>query len=280
MSETVDVLLIHPPYHRRAGSGVIPPIGLAYVGSALEQVGYRVAILDCAVDCGSQSHDGLMQFQAFLQERLKNIDPTLCIGLGPTTTPALKSLYVLSEFLDKRYSGIPTIYGGPFASMKDQVPLFFEILRADALVRGEAEEVLPDLIQAMVSGNTGIEIPGVVWNPGDKTPVALVRDINSLAFPARHLLDNNRYKPSLRRNIFQGPITAIYLSRGCPYHCAFCVSPLLRGNRVARRDNSNFFDEMKTCIERFGISGFICYDDCLFLKSRNLNDQVHASALK
>jgi hypothetical protein len=51
----VDVLLIHPPYHRRAGSGVIPPIGLAYVAAALEAHGLSVSILDCALDSGSQS---------------------------------------------------------------------------------------------------------------------------------------------------------------------------------------------------------------------------------
>lgn len=191
-----------------------------------------------------------------------------------STTPALKSLYVLSQVLTDRYPGTPIIYGGPFASIETQAPIFFDLLQATAIVRGEGEEVFPLLVDVLHKGDMGKPLNGVLWNANETTPLALVQDINVLPLPARHLLENHRYRPSLRRNVFDGPITAIYLSRGCPYHCAFCVSPLLRGNRLVRRRNSNLFAEMQECVERFGITGFIFYDDCLFLKSSRLNDQV------
>lgn len=80
----VEVLLMHPPYHRRAGSGVIPPIGLAYIASSLEAKDVSVAILDCALDCGSQSPAGLEQFRQYLNKKLDNIIPIKCIGVGPS----------------------------------------------------------------------------------------------------------------------------------------------------------------------------------------------------
>ncbi len=274
--EDVDVLLIHPPYHRRAGSGVIPPIGLAYIAASLIARGRSVSLLDCCLDCGSQSPKGLDHFRSFLRHKLGTFRAPICIGVGPSTTPALRSMYVLYEELRRHFPGVPIVYGGPFASMESQAPIFFDLLGATALVRGEGEDIFPLLVDALEEGNEGLPLAGVQWTAGVPTQVALVRDVNALPFPARHLLENHRYRPSLRRNIFEGPITAIFLSRGCPYHCAFCVSPLLRGNRVARRDLSNLFDEMNECITQYSIDGFIFYDDCLFLKSKKLDQQVQS----
>jgi len=272
--EYVDVLLIHPPYHRRAGSGIIPPIGLAYIASSLETQGFSVAIIDCALDCGSQSPAGLKKFQQYLNEKLENITPLKCIGVGPTTTPALKSIYVLAKALKKYYPETPIVYGGPFASMPSQTPIFFDLLEATALIRGEGEDVFPLLVNALHKGNIGTPIQGVSWHKDELATVAIVKDINQIPFPARHLLENHRYQPSLRRNVFDGPMTPIYWSRGCPYQCNFCVSPLLRGNRVTRRSYDNLFAEMRECVEHFRITGFIFYDDCLFINSRNLNQDV------
>jgi radical SAM superfamily enzyme YgiQ (UPF0313 family) len=158
--------------------------------------------------------------------------------------------------------------------MESQAAIFFELLHATALVRGEGEEVFPLLVDALHGGHVGKPVVGVAWDAKSAPPVALVRDVDRLPFPARHLLENNRYRPSLRRNVFDGPITAVYLSRGCPYHCASCVSPLLRSRRVARRSEDNLFGEIRECLTQFNISGFIFYDDCLFLKSKKLNQQV------
>lgn len=270
----IDVLLIHPPYHRRAGSGIIPPIGLAYIAAALEQQGFSVAIVDCALDCGSQSPGGLAQFRQYLIDRLAQWTPRYAVGIGPTTTPALKSIAVLADTLGEVYPELPRIYGGPFASMPSQFPLFFERLGATALIRGEGEEAFPAVIQALRQGQRGRSIAGVAWSGDDRPDAALVADINQIPFPARHLLENHRYRPSLRRNIFEGAMTPIYWSRGCPYHCNFCVSPLLRGHRISRRTPANLFAEMRQCVEQFGITGFIFYDDCLFLKSTTLNQDV------
>jgi len=49
---------------------------------------------------------------------------------------------------------------------------------------------------------------------------------------------------------------------------------MLRGNQVARRSFERLFAEMRECVERFQITGFIFYDDCLFVKSITLNQKV------
>lgn len=278
MSLSVDVLLIHPQYHRRAGSGIIPPMGLAYIAANLEASGFSVAIVDCALDCSSQSPAGLKLFHNFLSDRLSEYSPRYCIGIGPTTTPALKSIFVLAQTLQQIFPGIPLVYGGPFASMPSQAPIFFQLLAATALIRGDGEEAFVALTKTFQQGKRNVAIPGVTWHETDSSAPALVANINKIPFPARHLLANDRYRPSVRRDIFDGPMTPIHWSRGCPYQCSFCVSPMMRGSRVAQRSYANLFAEMRQCITQFGIRGFIFYDDCLFLNTADLNQQVQTFA--
>lgn len=275
---SVDVLLIHPPYQRRPGSGTIPPLGLAYIAAALEAEGRSVAILDCALDCHSQSPSGLAQFRDYLARQLPRFSPRCAIGIGPTTTPALKAIAVLAEVAAQVFPHLPLIYGGPFASLPSQIPIFFRRLGATALIRGDGDEAFPALVKALQRGDRGGAIPGVAWNEGDRPAPAVVADLDRLPFPARHLLDQARYQPSLRRQVFAGLMTPIYGSRGCPYQCSFCLSPLLRDRRVTRRSRANLFAEMRQCVREWGIRGFIFYDDCLFLNSPDLNQQVQAFA--
>lgn len=252
----------------------MPPIGLAYIASSLEKHGYSVEIMDCALEFSSQSPSGLKKFERSLTLQLDSIDPPKCIGIGPATTPALKSMYILVNVIKKKFPYIPIVYGGPFTSLPNQIPIFFDLLEASAIVRGEGEIIFPILVEAIIKGELGKEIDGVCWNKDDNARFVTVNDINSLPFPARHLLLNDKYTPSLRRNVFDSLVTSIHLSRGCPYTCNFCLSPKLRGNRLVHRNYDNLFAEMHECDERFGIKGFIFYDDCFFLKSKNLNTKV------
>ena len=271
----IDVLLIHPPYHRRAGSGTMPPIGLAYVASALEALGLSVIIVDCALEVNSQTRLALESLRVFLQQTLNDIEPTLFVGIGPCTTPAIRSLLVVSETVRLRYPDAPLIFGGPFASLPEQIPVFFDLLKATAVVCGEAEPILPELISAVRAGLLGKPIRGVAWSPEDRPSYAVVSNLDKLSFPARHLLENGRYRPSLRRDVFNGPVTPIFLTRGCPYSCKFCASPLLRGQkRVGRRSLNSLTSEMLDCLHIYAVSGFIFYDDCLFVRSAHLNKRV------
>jgi hypothetical protein len=44
-----DALLVNPPYPRRFGGGVVPPIGLSYLAASLRQAGAKPAIVDLAL---------------------------------------------------------------------------------------------------------------------------------------------------------------------------------------------------------------------------------------
>lgn len=92
------------------------------------------------------------------------------------------------------------------------------------IVRGEPEETALELLQALINNESILEIKGVSYlkegivknNP----PRPLIKDLDSLPFPARDLLKGRTYhNPKLKT----GPYTTMFTSRNCPYKCIYCV---------------------------------------------------------
>lgn len=92
------------------------------------------------------------------------------------------------------------------------------------VVRGEPEESLKELVEALSRGESPDGIKGVSWMRDGKIvnnpPRPLIKDLDALPFPARHLLGEAMYhNPKLK----QGPYTTVVTSRNCPYKCIYCV---------------------------------------------------------
>ncbi|MEW6202255.1 MAG: radical SAM protein [bacterium] len=92
------------------------------------------------------------------------------------------------------------------------------------VIRGEPESTLAELLRALdkESGKTAID--GISYREDGKIehahPRALIDDLDSLPFPARHLLDRSLYyNPKLGVR----PFTTAYGSRNCPHKCLYCV---------------------------------------------------------
>lgn len=111
------------------------------------------------------------------------------------------------------------------------------------IVRGEPEATLPELIEAL-RNSTGLEgIKGISYiGPDGKVinnpPRPLIKDLDSLPFPARHLLGERKYhNPKLKVT----PYATIVTSRNCPFKCIYCVPSSLTFAREIehRKYNSN-----------------------------------------
>ncbi len=87
-----DVLLINPPYVRRYGGGVVPPIGLCYLAASLRRAGAIPTILDLAAafpDYHLENTEGPIQVvQSFLESSVRKV-PVL-VGIGPLVTATLR----------------------------------------------------------------------------------------------------------------------------------------------------------------------------------------------
>jgi radical SAM superfamily enzyme YgiQ (UPF0313 family) len=125
------------------------------------------------------------------------------VGITVLTHQA-KWAYRMADLLRER--GVRVVLGGPHPSaLPDEASL-----HADAVLAGEAEAVMEELLSDLERGALKARYDGEF------------RGLSGLPFPRRDLLPGYA---------FHGFST----SRGCPYQCTFCATPHLHGTAVRHR---------------------------------------------
>jgi len=219
------VLLINPNSPFLFDPCALPPLGLLYLGAALEANGFEPRIVDLA----------------FKESTIKGFDPFL-IGIGSVTAnyPGLPDL--ISQCRDV-YPGVPIIIGGPHFSI---VPADSKRLGADSVGIGDCENAI---IEAATDALSGEPIFSLYRSYGG------VVDVNKYPIPARHLLPIHDYTYKIRK----APVTSLITSRGCPYTCAFCSH--WEGYREVRfRHTENVIEEVGI-LKSMGFRTLLFFDD-------------------
>jgi anaerobic magnesium-protoporphyrin IX monomethyl ester cyclase len=156
----------------------------------------------------------------------------------------------------KRRCDVPFVFGGVHASaLPDHVLRNPEI---DYVCRGEGEEALPELVDALSAGGGGAAIRNIAYRQGDRRVVNPVRppilDLDRLPFPHKGTF--------FREGAFRHTLNVI-ASRGCPNRCSYCVNSFYRKGLygpgapsfpvVRRRSPANVVEEIATRREEYPI---------------------------
>ena len=259
---TKNILLIMPPFSmkKRYGQGmervgtVLPPLGLLYMGAELEKQGFKVNILDTQINNWStRSIVGYCQ----------NTKPDV-IGIYCNTSNYRHALELAREIKANFSSERPVIFGGPHVTIR---PL--EVLNndpVDYIVIGEGEKTVVELMAVLNSNDLGklSEVKGIGFKKDGKLvinpPRELIEDLDSIAFPARHLVPLDKYKPSPNQ-YKRFPMTTMIASRGCPFGCTFCNVETIWTRRYRIRSVKNVIEEIKHLINNYGIKEINFWDD-------------------
>ena len=139
----------------------------------------------------------------------------------------------------------------------------------DFIVLGEADFSMMALLQALEAGDMR-KADGVVFRQSGSIKMipksGLIKDLDSIPFPARHLLPMNKYSEegTPHGNFVQAkPFTAVMSSRGCALSCSFCSVRSFWGKNYRARSASNVVDEIEHLIADFGIREIHFEDDNL-----------------
>ncbi|MFH1125770.1 MAG: radical SAM protein [Candidatus Altiarchaeota archaeon] len=252
MTSDVDVLLINPPRPFILPTPApFPPLGLAYVGAALEDAGYKVSALDC--------HHELVGFDE-LPERIGGFNPRI-VGLTGLSVTRFE-MFRAAEIVREVHPHCVLVGGGVHVSFTARETV--ERTPFDIVCRFEGERTMTEVagvVKSSANRRKALEgmnrVRGVTYRTPDgavhENPEReLVQDLDLLPLPARHLFPMGKYfKWAEQQNRM---MTNIVTSRGCPFRCPFCSASALWGHTYRLRSPDNVGKELQQLKDDYGIA--------------------------
>lgn len=274
------VCLINPPRIHPKGWGtptVYQPIGIAYVAAVLEDL-HKVSIIDAPTEgwrnlvsidetncrVGLNNED--------IADRIKRWSPDI-VGINVPFSGWSKAAFDVASVVKSVDKDILTVLDGLHPSARPMECLSNP--NVDFVVRGEAEYAMLELVGALEQGKTDEldKIEGIGFTKKGKQVLTIprpeIQDLDSLPFPARHLLPMDIYFEAVKENPIRGIIRKRYAimitSRGCPHECIFCSNHIVMGRKWRGRSPENVVDEIEQLVNTYSIKQIDFFDDNMTL---------------
>jgi magnesium-protoporphyrin IX monomethyl ester (oxidative) cyclase len=268
------VLLVLSPYtiFRDEPKSCLPPLGLAYLAAVLEPL-VDVRIVDAIVegyhteiDADNDSFTyGLSD--AEIRKVIADYKPDM-VGVSCLATSQWRNAHRMCHLAKEVNPEIITVMGGPHPTGAPRHVLSDP--KVDYVVIGEGEETIVALLEALRHGQSVAEIEGLAYCDGEEIVVVprthFIEDMDSLPFPARHLLPMEKYMAFNRPHgsvTKQNPALTMVTSRGCPARCVFCLVDTIWGHGFRPRSAENVLSEIELLIQDYGMREIHFEDDNL-----------------
>lgn len=226
--------------------GVLPPLGLAYIASALEKANHEVDLVDVIALCLSKEQ---------VRERINTFSPDIVgvTAMTPTVRGALEAAQLAKS------CGAITVVGGVHMSILAKETLEHDYV--DFGIVGEGEESFVEFCNALENGEPYKQIEGLCYKDNGTIHVGIpriIQNVNELAIPAYHLLPMQKYSSIIGLH----PTSTMMGSRGCPYQCGFCFKTP-SDKKYRSRDVKAIVDEIEYLIREYRIKEVMFYDDIM-----------------
>lgn len=270
------VLLIYPPVITPIEEDMPKnsqiPMGLAYVAGVIENEGYDIKVLDAftAEDADSSISVSRKYFGLSpkgIRKEVEDFKPHI-VGISSMYTMYAKGTHIAAGIVKDINRDILVVCGGTHASVSPQMVL--EDPNIDILVKGEGEITFLEIIRQLEQNKDIYGLEGIIHKKDgrifENPSRPLIRDLDSLPNPARHLFPMHQYfKNTLAATnyIVRYPVTTLITSRGCPGNCVYCSVKKTWGRTWRPRSPENVVDEIEFLIKNYGIREVHFTDDSI-----------------
>jgi len=226
------------------------PMGILSLAAVLEERGCTPHVIDLNrlyydyVASGISERDGTK----FFSYTVRHLEALSFDVFGFSTICSNYPLTLrFARCVKDAHPNAAVVLGGPQASVVDAATM-----RAypfvDYIVRGEAEETFPQLLDAIAGGAGEVRhIPGVTYRVAGEVlrnvNAPPIEDLDSLPMPALHLY------PRVRECSYL-PLEA---GRGCPFACSFCSTNDFFRRRFRMKSPALLVAQMRSLKESYGI---------------------------
>lgn len=249
----MNILLVSASFEDDARSKTINinshyPLGLAYLHAFLEKQGHTM-------------HTLFLNDYAYTNCRkifLKNVKmhtPDV-VGFNIITQNRTSS-FRLIRYIHKNYPTIRIVIGGIHTTvMHEQILRHFPYIIA---VLGEGEITAKEVLEKINAGKSLRHVDGIAYVLKRKIIKTknreLIADLDTLPFPKHEVFFSEKRT-----------IASMITSRGCPFHCSFCVLNAITRGYPRKRSVQNVIQEIEHLITRYPqLETIWFHDDQFFL---------------
>jgi magnesium-protoporphyrin IX monomethyl ester (oxidative) cyclase len=260
---------------------VYQPLDLAYIAAVLEKE-HEVEIIDAPTEGwrhleevdATKYRQGLTNKE--IADRIRQFSPDI-VGITIPFSGWCGPAYELVSVVKGIDKDITTVLCGLHASARPKECLTNPDI--DYVVIGEPEQTMLELASALKKENSDLEkVRGIGFVKNGQTIITPARppieDLDSLPFPARHLLPMQEYFEAVKETSLRGevckPWAMMITSRGCPYDCVFCSIHTLMSKQWRGRSPENVVDEIERLVTAYGIEQIDFYDDNMSLNKKRM----------
>jgi radical SAM superfamily enzyme YgiQ (UPF0313 family)/glycosyltransferase involved in cell wall biosynthesis len=243
------------------------PFFLSTAAAMLRREGYEVLLVDAIAE-------GLYT-EEFLK-RLEGFGPDLVLMETATASHEIDQEWAL-RFKENLGDQTQVVVCGPHATALG-ADYLAEAPHVDALLLGEYEPTLVDLLAVLRDGADLTAIAGLIWRDEAgglhaQTERRPLPALSEFPWPDRLALPMYNYFDSFA-GAMPWPNVQMHASRGCPYQCIFCVWPqvVYNGHAYRTRDNADIVAEMTFLVRRYGFKAVYFDDDTFNIKDDRIID--------
>ena len=237
------ILLINPARHFIAnhyGVGYLTPLGLVSIGGPLIDAGFTVRLID---------HDAYgWSFKKLLEEVGTFQAEYVLLGHSGSTASHKVAVRTIQE-IKSAFPKMSVIYGGVYPSYADK-SIMQGCSEIDFIVRGEGEQTILELINAIENNENLDKVDGLTWRNGDQIIAnrsrAPIQNLDAYRL-GWELVDWSLYR------IFGFKRAAgLQFSRGCPLTCSYCGQWMF-WKKWRHRSPENIVEQLKILSRQYGV---------------------------
>ena len=263
-------ILLVQAYLGRKEDFLLYPLGLAYVGTALQSRGHEVRGYD--PNASPEGLDGM-------QKRIIELSPDV-IGISLRNIDNLIrwDIFYYYKYFQETIrvarsvsSKAKIVVGGPGFSIFAE-KIMQRNLELDFGVYLEGEDSFPELLEKL--DNPGV-VKGIFYRKNGEVIFSGARalpDFAHMTYPRRDFFDINYYRNDIN-------CIGVQTKRGCPLKCTYCNYPLLNGSRQRVRSAESISDELQYLIDVFNIKRFV-FADAIFNSPKKHAEEICEAFIK
>ncbi|HSY02498.1 MAG TPA: radical SAM protein [Acidobacteriaceae bacterium] len=202
-----------------------------------------------------------------VETMLKLIDshPVELLGVSAMPGPQMVAAMEASREIRRQRPHVKIVWGGYFASIYPDTALNAKYI--DYVVRGQGEEALLELLDALRGKRSLATIPGLSYKDAfgfhRSNPERPMKGPDNFPWSPFHRIPVRKY---LRPSFF-GKRTAVHhASIGCPFNCSFCGVHAAYGRDEKMESPQRTVEILKHLIETYGADSVQFYDMNFFLR--------------